>query len=143
MKLVGRVGPQFDPAQLQEMLAAHIADGGTIMEGAEAARILNYQNANGLYMAADGGPGTIVLFSDATRLEVTEEFMHLEQFRTRGWPTTNRAVYPTLREDIEVEAQQRLLEIAKINGWTQPEIDKILENQQIWQQKLQEMLGMQ
>jgi|SRR5665213_1065640 len=134
-----RVGPQFDVAKLKAMLDAHIAAGGTSVDGDDATRLLDSQGANGMYWPREGGPGTLILRSDARRLEVREEFLHVEQYRLRGWPTTDPQINPLLRIEIEIEAQTKLLQIAQNENWTKSEVLKIRANQRIWRMEYARM----
>lgn len=138
-----RVGRPYDPVRLKSILAAHVVAGGTLLEGNEAIRFLQLQRANGVYWPREGGPGTLILYPDATRIEIEEEFLHVEQYRVRGWPTSDPQVNPLLRVEIEVEAQSELLRIAKAQSWTEAEVAVIMRNKQVWDAKLQQLKGRQ
>lgn len=105
------------------------------MVGDEASRMLKYQNANALYMTRKGGPGTLIFNPNATRLEVTEELVHLGQHRTLGFPQATDA----LQIKIELEAQDILLKVARRNNWLAEEINVILRNKKTWQKLAEEL----
>jgi hypothetical protein len=127
-----RVGPEFDPVKLQNILSAYERQGGTVITGESAQSILSNIGANAAYYPVEGGPGALIIQPGATRLEVTEELMHLGQFRAAGWPSSSPFANPGLNVQFELDAQDRLLNLAQRQNWSAAEINKILQNQQTW-----------
>jgi hypothetical protein len=54
--------------------------------------------------------------------------MHMGQYRQLGWPSGSGG----LNISLEVEAQDRLLNLAARQNWTSEETFKILNNQTQW-----------
>jgi hypothetical protein len=111
-------------------LAALEKRGVTSLTGEEGARVVRSLQAKALYWPSEGGPGTLIFGPSPTRAQVTEELMHLGQFRNRGWPTTNNN--PLLRVEIEIEAQDRLLQLGARRGWTEAELNEIRQAREVW-----------
>lgn len=109
------------------------------MTGDEAARVLKYLGAQAAYLPRAGGPGTLVIGPNATRLQVIEELIHHGQYRRIGFPELDsvKGVFVGVR--LEIEAQDMLLRIARRKGWTQAEVDLITRNRAAWVNKLQEL----
>jgi hypothetical protein len=130
-----RVGPEFDPAKLQRIVA-NLTRGErvTVEIGTEAAmRQLERSGADAAYMAQEGG-GILLLKPNATRLEVIEELMHIGQHRATGWAGSGGDALRRLRW--ELDAQPRLIDLAKRQNWTTTEIDKVRENYLRWLEEL-------
>jgi hypothetical protein len=128
MNAGSRVGPAFDAAKLDRIVAAYERQGGTVIRGDAAVGILKNNGANALYFPVEGGPGALFLGPNATRLEVVEELMHLGQYRKLGWPSGQGG----LRLQVELDAQENLLNLAAKQNWTSAETYRIPRNQTVW-----------
>jgi len=79
--------------------------------------------------------GILVFRPDARRLEVLEELFHHGQHVRAKFkiPSVDTALFQALRE---VEAQNALLRMGRLNNWTKEEIDLLLKNKQFWEGQL-------
>ncbi len=128
-----RVGFEFDPAKLQRIVANLERRGVTVVQGERAARSLENMGAgaNGAYVPwPGGGPGILYLKPNATRLEVVEELMHIGQHRATGWASSGTDTLRSLRW--ELDAQPRLIDLAKRQNWTPAEVDRLRTNYLRW-----------
>src|SRR5262249_38750391 len=129
----GSVGPVFDLAKLQRILANLEKRGVVIDSGPDAIRLLDRQGAGAMYMADNGRPGVLLLKPDATRIQVIEELVHHGQHvRARYLLPEDSAQLTLIQVQREIEAQDTLLAIARRQGWSADEIARIERNQSVW-----------
>ena len=117
-------------------------NGGSLVEGDEAVRMLRYLHPQAAYLPRAGGPGTLVIGPNATRLQVIEELIHHGQYKRIGFPQLDSVKGAFVGTRFEIEAQDLLLDIARRKGWTQAEIDLITRNRAEWVRKLEELTRM-
>jgi len=79
-------------------------------------------------MGGQGTEGSILITSSATRSHILEEAIHHEQRMIYG----DDYFYGN-RNKLEVEAQDRLLEIGKKEGWSISEMDEIRAAKTKWE----------
>jgi hypothetical protein len=140
----GQVGQTFDPARLESILDRFEQIGGSTIRGEEAARMTRGLGAKAIYFPAEGGPGTLVIPPGATRVQVAEELLHYKQYRARGFPSSDPQSRPLLRLELEVEAQDTLINrIGPRRGWTGPELDELRSAREVWLEALQRAGGSQ
>lgn len=133
------IGPEFDREKLARVLRALEKRGVTSIVGEEGERICRAQGARAMYWPAPGGPGTLIFPERPTRREVVEELLHLGQYRNRRWPSS--AESPALRFEVEIEAQDRLLDLARRRGWSADEVEDIRRARGAWRAGLEAQEG--
>jgi len=139
-----QVGQAFDPTRLESILDRFERIGGSTIRGEEAARMTRSLGAKALYFPAEGGPGTLVIPPGATRVQVAEELLHYKQYRARGFPSSDPQSNPLLRLELEVEAQDTLINrVGPRRGWTGPELDELRSAREVWLEALQRAGGSQ
>jgi len=89
---------------------------------------LKSMDSKALYMGGQGTEGSILITSSATRSHILEEAIHHEQRMIYG----DDYFYGN-RNKLEVEAQDRLLEIGKKEGWSISEMDEIRAAKTKWE----------
>jgi RHS repeat-associated protein len=92
---------------------------------------LKSMNAQALYMGGEGSGGSIIITSDATRSHILEEAIHHQQRMEHG----DKYFY-SHRNELEVEAQNKLLRIGKNEGWSEREMQEIQRAKGTWQKAL-------
>jgi hypothetical protein len=138
----GRVGPEFNPQQLQQILRNLERQGVVIDGSADAIRLLEREGAGALYMADNGRRGVLILRPGATRLEVMEELIHHGQHLRAGLQLpTESAALALARVHREIDAQNILLRIASNQNWTAEEIARIIANREEWIRQLVQLSG--
>jgi len=123
----------FDPDKLQHILANLEKQGVYSEMSEEASKYLRSINAGAAYLPRKGKPGILIFQPNPSRLEVTEELLHLGQYRNLGWPIK---IGDVAEVKMEIEAQHKLLELAKHLEWTQGEIDLVKKNLLYWKDQL-------
>lgn len=101
--------------------------------------MLKYFNAQAAYLPRAGGPGTLIIAPNVTRLQVIEELVHHGQYKRIGFPDLDSIKGAFVGARFEIEAQDNLLSIARRKGWTQTEIDLLTRNRAEWVKKLEEL----
>jgi RHS repeat-associated protein len=134
--LSGRVGPEFNPQQLERILANLERRGVTVERSGDAVAYLDRIGAGAVYLPEQGRPGVLLMRPGATRLEVAEELIHHGQAVRTGFQLPTNVSTELLAAQREVAAQDALLQIAQRLDWTQEEIAAINRAKQYWQQKL-------
>jgi RHS repeat-associated protein len=133
-------GPRFDPAKLARIQQALAKEGVTWAMDEDSAAYLNHMGSEGEYWPGPdaGRPGTIVVYPNPSRAAVTEELMHLGQNRQLGFPVDLTQAQVA---DLEVQAQQRLLNLAAKQGWTQDEINELYKALEYWKCRQSQLRG--
>jgi hypothetical protein len=94
-----------------------------IAQTADDLAYLESMNAEALYMT-DGS----ALFAKPSRAAIMEEAIHHNQMKTAG-----EAKFTANREFYEIEAQNKLLEIGKKEGWSKDVMDQLGRAKEHWQ----------
>ncbi len=134
------VGELFDGQKLDKILANHLKNGGSLITGDDAVRMLKSQGAGALYLPRAGGPGTLIFGPNATRLQVLEELIHHGQYKRIGFPELDSIKGAFVGTRFEIEAQDILLDIARRKGWTQAEIELITRNRAAWIEDFEDLI---
>lgn len=122
--------PRFDADQLARIIDNLAAQNIKCWRDDEAIRYLESRGAEAAYMAeADGG--TLVFRPNPSRVAVVEELIHVGQHREHGV-----SAFLARRDELEFEAQQKLLEIAATNGWTDREKEEIRRAKRAWKRRI-------
>ncbi len=136
----GRVGPVFDAAKLDKILANLEKQGVTVLRDPDTVRYLNSRGAGAMYLPEMDKPGILMLRPDARRLEVLEELFHHGQHVRASYKLPPEKM-SLIQAQKEVEAQNALLKMAREKNWTQEEIDLLLRNQRHWEEQLRLVTG--
>jgi hypothetical protein len=134
------VGELFDGQKLDKILSNHLKNGGSLVTGDDAVRMLKAQGAGAMYLPRAGGPGTLIFGPNATRLQVIEELIHHGQYKRLGYPDLDSVKGAFVGARLEIEAQDTLLGIIRRKGWTQAEIDLITRNRASWVEHLEDLI---
>ena len=108
----GRVGPAYNPQQLEKILENLKQQGVTIIRGEQATGMLG-SNANAAYITIQGERGILILRDGATRLEIMEELIHHGQAVQAGFQIPTNVSTAVFTAQREIAAQERLLQIAQ------------------------------
>lgn len=130
----------FDPQQLATLQSRLQAQGVKFITGQEGAQLAAANNAEALYIPSStpGQPGTIVLGPNPSRTAVIEEVMHYGQDNRLGFP--GAASYsPADIARLEIAAQNRLIQQGLRSGWTQSEMNEIINARSYWENRLQNL----
>lgn len=125
----GGVKP-FDPVRLQKIQANLEKRGVAFVTGEEGERLANFYGAEALYLPDYGRPGIIVLGKNPSETAVVEELIHLGQHRRLGWADITGKI-----PKLEVEAQEKLLNLGKKLGWSEEETARIKRALEIWRKQ--------
>jgi len=120
--------PRFPRDKLARIQAALEGQGVSFIIGDDGETLARGQHAEALYMATGGEPGIVVLAKMPSRAAVVEELLHLGQHRRMGWPEPNDRRRPF----IEIEAQDRLIALARRKGWTRGEVHDLQRARRFW-----------
>lgn len=101
----------------------------TIDDPEQAAKYLDFIGAEAAYLPEENGQGVLVFRKNPSRSQVVEELLHYGQARKLGF----KALSVLDIAKLEVEAQNRLIDIAQRLEWTQDEIDQIKRAKLQWQ----------
>lgn len=92
---------------------------------------LKARNAKAAYIGGEGKDGTILITSSATRSHILEEAIHHEQRLLYG-----DDYFYSNRNLLEIQAQDKLLEIGQREGWSKSEIEEIQNARKTYVQAL-------
>lgn len=98
----------------------------------EGEEYLDYMQAEAVYSTAEEG-GYVLLRDDSSRAAVVEELIHAGQHRRLGFDKEGTAEFLERRVELEIEAQEKLLEIAEKNDWTEQEKVVIRRAKEQWE----------
>jgi RHS repeat-associated protein len=118
----------FDADKLEKILKNLEKEGISVVRGAEAENILESYGAKAMYdpNGVFGNPRTLYFRENPSAPEVIEELLHVGQHRALGWqPISNVA-------PLEIEAQIKLLNMAKRLGWSSEEIAELYSAVDYW-----------
>jgi hypothetical protein len=101
----------------------------TIEDSAQAAKYLDFIGAEAAYLPEENGQGVLVFRKNPSRSQVVEELLHYGQARKLGF----KALSTLDIAKLEVEAQNRLIDIAQRLEWTHDEVDQIKRAKAQWQ----------
>jgi len=99
--------------------------------GDDVVRYLDTQGAEATFMA-QGKEGTIIMREGASIETVAEEVIHFNQFKTHG-----EEYFLKNRTNLELEAQDQLLELGKKEGWSDEVMSRIERAKEAWQKLLE------
>ena len=99
--------------------------------GDDVVRYLDTQGAEATFMA-EGTEGTIIMREGASIETVAEEVIHFNQFKEHG-----EKYFLKNRTKLELEAQDKLLEIGKEEGWSDEVMSRIERAKEAWQNLLE------
>lgn len=99
----------------------------TFVTGEEGGRLARALGGEAVYIPEAGGPGIIAWGPAPSRAAVVEELLHLGQHRAAGWADVSGKVV-----GLELQAQDRLLNIGARLGWTEAELAQIARAKADW-----------
>jgi hypothetical protein len=101
--------------------------GVSFVTGEEGARMAKALGGEAVYMPTAGEPGIIAWGSSPSRAAVVEELLHLGQHRASGWADLSGRVV-----QLELAAQDRLLQTGARLGWSDAELARIAAARARW-----------
>jgi hypothetical protein len=121
-------GELFDPAKFARIQAALERQGVTFVTGDEGARLAGALGGEALYWPAEiGKPGIMVFGPNPTRTQVVEELIHYGQHKAMGFGAVGDNIV-----GLEIQAQDRLLQVGPRLGWSQNELSQIERAREQW-----------
>jgi hypothetical protein len=122
-------GELFDPAKFARIQASLEKQGVTFITGDEGARLARAVGAEALYWPLEPGkPGVMVFGPNPTRTQVVEELLHFGQHKRLGFGEVGQSRIV----DLEIQAQDRLLQVGPRLGWTEAELAQIRQAREQW-----------
>jgi len=108
-------------------------EGVMISQDANTVKYLDHIGAEAAYMTSgpNGEPAVIMLRPNASEQAIVEELIHHNQRIKHG-----EEYFLRNRNQLEVEAQDKLLQIGKEKNWTKEQMDEIGRAREQWQNKL-------
>jgi RHS repeat-associated protein len=122
----------FDPSKLERIIKNLELEGVSFEISEEVADSLKRRGLGGSYFWRETEPGLVFLPPNPSSPAVIEELIHVGQHRSLGWGAVPREIIVTL----EIEAQQKLLDIGKHLNWSSEEIIEIGKALDSWLSKL-------
>lgn len=121
-------GEIFDPAKFTRIQAALEKQGVTFVTGDEGANLARSLGGEALYWPLEPGkPGVMVFGPNPTRTQVVEELLHYGQHKALGFGSVSNRVV-----ELEIQAQNRLLQVGPRLGWTPGELAQIERARSEW-----------
>lgn len=124
--------PRFDAEKLARLSTALGKIGiDIIIADKDGEKYLDAVDAEAAYIVETDG-GSILLREGATRIAVVEELIHLGQHRRLGFDEEGTEEFLKRRIELEVQAQNQLLELAESRGWSTEERESITMAREKW-----------
>ena len=103
--------------------------------GDDVVRYLDAQGAEAAFMVETDG-GTLIIREGASVETIAEEIIHYNQFKKHG-----ETFFLENRTQLEIEAQDKLIQIGKEEGWSDEVMKRIRNARESWQKLLDNKNG--
>lgn len=135
-KSSGNQGHIFPPDKFQKIVVALKKQGVDVEASDDIERFLTIMQAQAGYVPDEVGKAGYMLFpKHPTRTQVIEEIIHFVQHKRAGF----MALTALEIAKMEVQAQQQLLNLGVLLGWTDNELKEIEQALKIWQNRVKEL----